>query len=118
MYDFFSYCKEQGIDYHGHSGRLFLAGNKDQMDIYRPSHLFFKRCLGNSEIPKGRYLVYCDYTDGSNLKLIYETFFDYAKQNGLEMLEAIYEDYPLTGLVPFEKDRQLIRLMARIHDKV
>ncbi|MCY7125597.1 MerR family transcriptional regulator [Streptococcus mutans] len=118
MYAFFSYCQEQGVDYHGHSGRLFSVEKLDAIDIYRPAHIFFKHRLGNTSIPQGRYLVYYDYTDGSNLEKIYQSFLAYAKQERLELLDFIYEDYPLTGLVPFEEDRQLIRIMAKINDEL
>ncbi|BAQ24498.1 multidrug-efflux transporter 2 regulator [Streptococcus troglodytae] len=82
MYDFFRYCKENDIDYHGYLGRLFLKDKIQTSNFYEPSYLYFENMEGEYEMSAGNYFIYYDYSDGSNLSAIYQKVQSLLKEKG------------------------------------
>lgn len=116
MYDFILDLKEKG-HYQAHIGRLFTHEQLKSGDFSRPNKLYLYHPAGNTTIASGNYLNYYNYSDGSNLGKIYNEFKAIIKKENVVVDGSMYEDYPLTGLQYFNKDRQLIRLRVKIHNR-
>lgn len=118
MYDFLAYCKKENIDYYGHLGRLFSPQKLKSGNIEQPDHIFIQNPNGNYQTKEATYLIYYQKTDGRDLKEIYQTIYDYIVEHHLTITGNTYEDYPLTGIVPFSNDRQVIRIMTEIKNDI
>ena len=116
MYDFILDLKEKG-HYQAHIGRLFTNEQLKSGNFSRPYKLYLYHLAGNTIIVPGDYLNYYNYSDGSNLEEIYNEFQEIIKKENLAVVGSMYEDYPLTELQYFNKDKQLIRLRVKVNKR-
>ncbi len=113
IHHFFDLCSQKKIDYHGHLGRLFLTPSYE-----KPDHIFFRTASGNYQTPKGTYLVYYTYTDGSDLNSIYQAIQEKIKKEHILITGPIFEDYPLMGISLNKDNTHLIRIAIQIEETV
>ena len=79
-----------------------------------PEYVYFKKLDWEYKKEAGKYLVYTSYSDGTNINTIYNTIFNYIKEQHLQILGNIYEDYPLSGIFASDESLHFIRIMIPI----
>ena len=73
-------------------------------------YIYFQKLHGNFQKPAGKYLVYTNETDGSDIENLYEELFTHIKENRLKITGNLYEDYPLNGIFASKRKVHFIRI--------